>query len=145
MLIKRNFLACLQEETNSLRLFNVACSGLHIIKNFSQRQRLHLLDAQLYGFARFRVFHFIVKSILLRFNSQICLLSSVEFLFSYKLNDDLWLAYLVLKEFSVRPTYVSGGLLSLVETVAWYTMDSTKQLLDIGHFVFQTQWIGFFL
>ncbi len=89
MLIKRNFLACLQEETNSLRLFNVACSGLHIIKNFSQRQRLHLLGAQLYGFARFRVFHFILKSILLRFNSQICLLSSVEFLFSYELNDDL--------------------------------------------------------
>ncbi len=45
-------------------------SGLHIIKNFSQRQRLHLLEAQLYGFAHFRVFHFIVKSILLRFNSQ---------------------------------------------------------------------------
>ncbi len=35
VLIKRNFLACLQEETNSLRLFNVACSGLHIIKKFS--------------------------------------------------------------------------------------------------------------
>jgi hypothetical protein len=34
MLAKRNFFACLHEDTNSLRLFKVANSGLHIIKYF---------------------------------------------------------------------------------------------------------------
>ena len=60
MFIRRNFLACLHEETNSFRLFNVANSGLHMIQYFSQRQRLHLLEAQLYDLARFKIFHLIL-------------------------------------------------------------------------------------
>ena len=39
MLAKIIFFACLHEDTNSLRLFKVANSGLHIIKYFSHRQR----------------------------------------------------------------------------------------------------------
>ena len=37
----KNFLACLHVETSSLRLLSEAMCGLHIIKNFSHRQRLH--------------------------------------------------------------------------------------------------------
>ena len=33
----------MQEDTNSLRLFNVDSSGRQMIRNFSLRQRLHLL------------------------------------------------------------------------------------------------------
>jgi hypothetical protein len=46
---------------------------------------------------------------------------SIAFRLSKELNDVLWFASLVLNEFSVRPTYVWGGLfvvLSLVVTVA---------------------------
>ena len=70
------------------------------------------------------------------FNSHTYLLSSVAFRLSKELNDVLWFASLVLNEFSVRPTYVWGGLLvvlSLVVTVAWYTTDSVIHLLDSGH------------
>ena len=45
------------------------------------------------------------------FNSHTYLLSSVAFRLSKEFNDALWFASLVLNEFSVRPTYVCGGLL----------------------------------
>ena len=38
-----------QEDTSSLRLFNVDSSGRQMIRNFSLRQRLHLLLELLYG------------------------------------------------------------------------------------------------
>ena len=38
-----------QEDTSSLRLFSVGSSGWQMIKNFSVRQRLHLLLEMLYG------------------------------------------------------------------------------------------------
>ena len=37
------------EDTSSLRLFSVDSSGRQIIRNFSLRQRLHLLLELLYG------------------------------------------------------------------------------------------------
>ena len=40
------------------------------------------------------------------FNVQICLLSSVELLLFAWRNDEVWFRYLVLKLFSVNPTYV---------------------------------------
>ena len=46
-----------------------------------------------------------------------CLLSSVEFLECACRNDDVWFLYLVLKSFSVSPTYVSE--VSVRVTVAW--------------------------
>ena len=44
MLAKRNFFACLHEDTNSLRLFKVANSGLHIIKFTYNRCNLCLWE-----------------------------------------------------------------------------------------------------
>ena len=38
-----------QEDTSSLRLFSVDSSGRQMIRNFSLRQRLHLLLELLYG------------------------------------------------------------------------------------------------
>ena len=51
-----------------------------MIRNFSLRQRLHLLLALLYGECDERMRQEIKCSILLSFRVQICLLSSVEFL-----------------------------------------------------------------
>ena len=56
---------------------------------------------------------------LLSLKSQLCLLSSVEFLKCVCRNDDMWFLYLALKSFSVSPTYVSDVLLSVRVTVAW--------------------------
>ena len=51
------------------------------------------------------------------FNSHTYLLSSVALRLSKELNDVLWFASLVLNEFSVRPTYVWGGLLVVLSLV----------------------------
>ena len=40
--------ACLHDEINSFRLFKEAKPGLQIIKYFSQRHRLHLLEVGSY-------------------------------------------------------------------------------------------------
>ena len=103
-LLKRNLLACLQEVTSSLRLFRVARSGLQIIKYFSHRHKLQRLEAGLKGAACFKIFQVILKANLASFKRQMCLLSSVLSLLFGSLNDDLWFANLVLKEFSVSPT-----------------------------------------
>ena len=103
-LLKRNLLACLQEVTSSLRLFRVARSGLQIIKYFSHRHKLQQLEAGLKGTACFKIFQVILKANLASFKRQMCLLSSVLSLLFGSLNDDLWFANLVLKEFSVSPT-----------------------------------------
>ena len=110
-------------------------SGLQIMKNVSHRHKLHLLDILLYDFAHLRILHLIEYSIPLCFRSQMCLLSSVQFCFRMLRNDVLLLAYRNLNLFSVSPTYVSGGRLSDVVTVAWYTIDSVRQFLRIGHSV----------
>ena len=47
---KRNLFACLQDETNSLRLFRLAISGLNIMKYVSHRHKLHLLYSGCYTF-----------------------------------------------------------------------------------------------
>ena len=65
-----------QEDTSSLRLFSVDSSGRQMIRNFSLRQRLHLLLELLYE----RMRQEIKCSMLLSLRVQICLLSSVEFL-----------------------------------------------------------------
>ena len=69
-----------QEDTSSLRLFSVDSSGRQMIRNFSLRQRLHLLLELLYGECDERMRREIKCSILLSLRVQICLLSSVEFL-----------------------------------------------------------------
>ena len=69
-----------QEDTSSLRLFRVDSSGRQMIRNFSLRQRLHLLLELLYSECDERMRQEIKCSMLLSLRVQICLLSSVEFL-----------------------------------------------------------------
>ena len=103
-LLRRNLRKCLQEVTSSFRLFKLARSGLQIVKYFSHRHKLQLLKAGLNGAAWFKIFQVTIYSILASFQCQICLLSSVQSLLFGSLKEDLWFAYLVLKEFSVRST-----------------------------------------
>ena len=49
-----------QEDTSSLRLFSVDSSGRQMIRNFSLRQRLHLLLELLYGKCDERMFDVVV-------------------------------------------------------------------------------------
>ena len=108
-----------QEDTSSLRLFSADSSGQQMIKNFSFRQRLHLLLELLYGECDERMRQEIECSMLLSLRVQMCLLSSVEFLCLAWRNDAVWFLYLVLKSFSVSPMYVSAMLLPLRVMVAW--------------------------
>ena len=117
-----------QEDTSSLRLFSVDSSGRQMIRNFSLRQRLHLLLELLYGECDERMRQEIKCSMLLSLRVQMCLLSSVEFLCLAWRNDAVWFMYLVLKSFSVSPMYVSVVLLSLRLTVAWKITDGYRQL-----------------
>ena len=100
-------------------MFSVYCSGREIIRNFSLRQRFHLLLELLCGECDKRMRQEIKCSMLLSLRFQMCLLSSVEFLCLAWRNDAVWFLYLVLKSFSVSPMYVSVVLLSLRVTVAW--------------------------
>lgn len=108
-----------QEDTSSLRLFSVDSSGRQIITYFSLRHKLHLLLELLYGECDEKMRQAIECSMLLSLRSQMCLLSSVEFLCLVWRNDAVWFLYLVLKLFSVSPMYVSVLLLSLRVVVAW--------------------------
>ena len=67
----KNFLACLHVETSSLRLLSEAMCGLHKIKIFSHRQKLHF----------FVMFEYAVDCFILRqvMRFQTCLLNPVEF------------------------------------------------------------------
>ena len=103
-----------QEDTSSLHLFSVDSSGRQMIRNFSLRQKLHLLLELLYGKCDERM----CQEMLLSLTVQICLLSPVEFLCLAWRNDVVWFLYLVLKSFSVSPMYVSV-VLPLRVTVAW--------------------------
>ena len=68
------------EDTSSFRLFSDDSSGRQIIRNFSFRQRLHLLFELLYGKLDERMRHEMKKLMLLSLRVQMYLLSSVEFL-----------------------------------------------------------------
>ena len=107
-----------QEDTSSLRLFSVDSSGRQMIRNFSLRQRLHLLLELLYSDFDERMRQEIKCLMLFSLRVQICLLSSVEFLCLAWRNDAVWFLYLVLKSFPVSAIYVSVVLLSLRVTVA---------------------------
>ena len=119
LLRKRVLFLWRQEDTSSFRLFSVDSSGRQMIRNFSLRQRLHLLLELLYGECDERMRQEIKCSMLLSLRVQICLLSSVEFLCLTCRNYAVWFLYLVLKLFSVSPMYASVVLLSLRVTVAW--------------------------
>ena len=97
-----------------------------MIRNFSLRQRLHLLFELLYGECDERMRQEIKFLMLLSLGVQICLLSSVEFLCLAWQNDAVWLLYLVLKSFSVSPMYVSVVLLSLRVTYRRCKTDKQK-------------------
>ena len=104
-LLRRNLRACLQEVTSSFRLFKLARSALQMMKYFSHRHKLQRFEAGLNGaVACFTIFQVKLNPILASFKCQMCLLSSVLSLLFGSLKEDLWLEYLVLTEFSVRPT-----------------------------------------
>ena len=84
-----------QEDTSSLRLFSFNSSGRQMIRDFSLRQRLHLLLELLYGECDERMRQEIKCSMLLSLRVQMCLLSSVEFLRLAWRNDAVWFLYLV--------------------------------------------------
>ena len=94
--------ACLHEVISSFRLFREANSGLQIIKYIGIG--CIYLKHGLYGAACFKIFQVTLKFTLLSLKYQICLLSSVLSLLLELQNDVLRFEYLVLKEFSVRPT-----------------------------------------
>ena len=90
--------------STSFPLFRVPKSGLKIIKFFSERHKLQWLEAGLYGVACFKIFHDILKSVLVFLNCQLCLLNSVLcFLLGVK-KEAFWFANLILKESLVKPT-----------------------------------------
>ena len=62
-----------------IHLFSADSSGRQMIKNFSFRQRLHLLLELLYGECDERM-HQKIKCSMLSLRVQMCLLSLVEFL-----------------------------------------------------------------
>ena len=131
--LRRNALACLLEDTSLLRLLRLAMVGLQIMKYFSHRDKLHLLEALLQGLACFKILHFMLKLTLSSFNFHTCLLNSVQcFLLGFL--KEVILLNLVLKVLAVSPTQVWFGP-SLAETVAnWYTIDSVR------HWSFWTVW-----
>ena len=91
------------EDTSSLHLFSVDSLGRRMIRNFSLRQRLHLLLELLYGECDEKMRQEIKCSMLLSLRVQMCLLSSVESLCLAWRDDAVWFLYLVLKTFSVSP------------------------------------------
>ena len=110
-----------------------------MIRNFSLRQRLHLLLELLYGECYERVHQEMKCSMLLSLRVQIYLLSSVEFLCLTRQNDSVWFLYLVLKSFSMSPMYISVVLLSLHVMVAWWIIDDHRQFLLSMHVFFCLQ------
>ena len=68
--------ACLHDEINSFHLFKEAKSGLQIIKYFSQRHRLHLLEVGLCEAACFKILHVTLNFVHLSFKPHMYLLSS---------------------------------------------------------------------
>ena len=81
--------ACLHDEISSFRLFKEAKSGLQIIKYFSQRHRLHLLEVGLYEDACFKILHVTLNFVKFSFKYHMYLLSSVLFLLFASANEDL--------------------------------------------------------
>ena len=95
---------------SSFRLFSVDKLGLQIIKYFSHRHKLHRLEAGLYGVACFNIFQDILKSVLVSFNCQMCLLSSVLNLWLGLVKEALWFVNLVLcSSFSIEHTDSSSA------------------------------------
>ena len=98
-LLRRNLRACLQEVASSCRLSKLARSGPQMIKYFSHRHKFQRFEAGLKRAACFKIFQVTLYSILASFKCQMCLLCSVLSLLFGSLKEDLWFAYLVLKEF----------------------------------------------
>lgn len=124
-------LGCLHSLISPFLKFKLAFSGLQIITTVFHTgyilHRLHFLVAVSYGLHCLMIFHSMSYPIPLSLKFHTWLLSSVTDPFDMLLNEDLWLLYLVLNAFSVNLMYMSGGLLSFVVTVAWYTIDGVLQ------------------
>jgi len=119
-------------------MFKVHMLGLYKMKKHSHRHTIHLLVVVLFGFAFLNIFQLMLCLMFLLVSCQMCLLSSVWFVFSLFLNDDLWFAYLSLNGPSLRPMYVAGSF-SVVSTVAWYITLLSWQFPFSGQLSFSLQ------
>ena len=82
-------LACLHNEINSFRLFKEGKSSLQMIKYFSQRHRLHLLEVGLDEAVCCKILHLTLNFVKFSFKYQVYLPSSVLWhLFAFE-NEDL--------------------------------------------------------
>ena len=104
---RRNFFACLHFDINSLFLLSEAILGLQKIKNFSHRHKLHFLLTLEYAIVCLILRHVMSYLMFCSFKHQMCLLSSVAFLYLSCFNEHMWFLYLILKVVSQSPIYVS--------------------------------------
>ena len=104
----RCFFRCLHSVDSSFLLFSVAISGLHIMKYFSFRQRLHVLLDDEYDLALAINFHFKSYVMFWSFSVQMWWLRVVEFLLFSSLKLFVCPLNLVLKVFSVKCPGVLG-------------------------------------
>ena len=104
LLQSKCFFPCLQPDTSSFLQLRELSSGWRIITNFSYKQRLQRFVAFEYGLHFFKNFHLMEDFTSASFRDQMCLLSSVQFLYLSCRNEVLWFAYLVLNFPSVNPT-----------------------------------------
>ena len=81
------FRLCGESAAHSFLVLRLAISGLHMIKYFSSRQRLHVLLEVEYGLLLAMIIHFNVKGVLLSFNVQIYWLRVVEFPLFYFISE----------------------------------------------------------
>ena len=114
----RNFLACLQHIASLFLLLRVDISGLHNMKNFSHKHKLHLLVTFEYkDLACFTSLHLMSYEMFSSFKLHMYLLSSVECLYRSLRNEHTLFLYLNLKVVSRSPMYVS--FVVVVVTSAW--------------------------
>ena len=108
---------CQHALTSFFLLFGMPAPSLHMMKNFSVMQRLHLCVTFEYGLVRATIFQVTAKSVLVSFRDQMCLLNSDVFLLFSFLNEVVSFRNLVLNWFVVRVMYVSFPI--GLSTVAW--------------------------
>ena len=100
---RKYFFLCLHVDMSSVLEFRVVDLFAVIMKNFSQRHKLHRFDLGEYGWACLLTFQVRVYGVPSSFNLQMYLLSSVWLLLALWLKLALCEVYLVLKEVAVSP------------------------------------------
>ena len=121
----------MEDDTSLFLLFRVARDGWHMMKYFSHRHTV----SYIYWRCCYRglLYNFLVDFVVnVSLSCHTCLLSIVACFFFTLVNEVLLSANLAWNVFDVRPTYVWSRLLSLVFTVAWYTIDLARYWSSVG-------------